>query len=60
MEKIIDTVFGSGLKGTIKGALEGTALAGAIPLLGQDLHTPTGKLTAGLALWRFLYGLFRK
>ena len=60
MNKVIDTVFGSGLKGTIKGAIEGSAFGAAIPILGMDVHTPAGKLAAGIAIWRFIYGLFRK
>lgn len=57
---IKDTLFGSGLKGTIKGAVEGTIFAGAIPLFDLDISKPEGKLSALIAAWRFLYGLFRK
>lgn len=60
MNKIMDTLIGSGLKGTIKGVIEGGTFAAAIPLLDLDISSKPGRLAAVIAVWRFVYGLIRK
>lgn len=60
LETIKDRLFGSGLKCTLKGVVEGAGLAALVPVLDMDMSKPEGKLTVALAVWRFVYGLFRK
>lgn len=60
VSQIIDTVAGTGRAGTLKGMLEGSVFAAAIPILDLDLSTPAGRLAALVVAWRVLYGLARK
>jgi hypothetical protein len=49
-----------GWKTSLQGAVEGTAFAAAIPILDLDVSKPEGKLSALIAIWRVVYGLFKK
>lgn len=64
LDKIKDRLIGSGKGGTIKGVAEAAGFAAAVPTIEAvtqiDLSSDAGKVMAILAVWRLIYGLFRK
>lgn len=56
-KNIMDRVVGN-WKTSIQGVGEGGFIAGLAQIVGLDTHTQ--KFASGMAIWRLVYGLFRK